>query len=72
MKVPAVKGTRDFYPPLMALRNYLVEKEVKELKGLDMGMKFFDFLLGQRSVRRHQIGLVLLGQQGARRPPNEE
>ena len=25
MKVPAVKGTRDFYPPLMALRNYLVD-----------------------------------------------
>ncbi len=25
MKVPAVKGTRDFYPPLMARRNYLVD-----------------------------------------------
>lgn len=25
MKVPAVKGTRDFYPPVMAVRNYLVD-----------------------------------------------
>ncbi|MBE0535358.1 MAG: histidine--tRNA ligase [Phycisphaerae bacterium] len=25
MKIPAVKGTRDFYPPQMAVRNYLVD-----------------------------------------------
>ena len=25
MKIPPVKGTRDFYPQVMALRNYLVD-----------------------------------------------
>ncbi len=25
MKIPAVKGTRDFYPPQMAVRNYIVD-----------------------------------------------
>ena len=25
MKVQAVKGTRDFYPPVMAVRNYLID-----------------------------------------------
>ncbi|MHC4433427.1 MAG: hypothetical protein ACYTBS_16430 [Planctomycetota bacterium] len=25
MKIPPVKGTRDFYPPQMAVRNFIVD-----------------------------------------------
>jgi len=37
MKIPPVKGTRDFYPPLMAVRNYLVDgwKAVSRRNGFE-------------------------------------
>ena len=25
MKIPPVKGTRDFYPPVMAIRNFIID-----------------------------------------------
>ena len=37
MKIPPVKGTRDFYPPLMAVRNYLTDgwKAVSRRNGFE-------------------------------------
>jgi len=37
MKIPPVKGTRDFYPPLMAVRNYIVDgwKDVSRRNGFE-------------------------------------